>query len=230
MLDLIIQNRELIKLIYGLIVVLICVIIVFKTDKLFRISSYQGIRYFRNAFFFYGIAFAVRYFIGSRFFYETVGIGYPIVKSLFIKSIFEYFIIVAGFFLFYSLIWKKIETTKQPPGSSLFNKNLIIFYLMALIIVILDYTWNTYFLMFLSQIVLFSLASTISYVNYKEKGIQHKFLKFYFIAMLLTLTAWVLNAILSLEANIGVLIGIYIINFIIFLLFLFGVMKVTGRV
>ena len=67
----IIQNKELFKIIYALVIVLICILIVIKTNKLFRLSFHTGIRYFRNTFFFYGIAFAIRYlfkfFVGETF-------------------------------------------------------------------------------------------------------------------------------------------------------------------
>ena len=58
------ENKDLFRFFYSAIIVFICFIIVMKTDRLFKISSHQGIRYFRNAFLFYGIAFALRYVLG----------------------------------------------------------------------------------------------------------------------------------------------------------------------
>ena len=49
-LDWIVQNKSLIKIFYASIVILICAIITIKSDKLYKLSLYQGIRYFRNAF------------------------------------------------------------------------------------------------------------------------------------------------------------------------------------
>lgn len=225
MLDYIIQNKDLIKAIYGLIVIFVCIAIVLKTDKLFKISYHQGIRYFRNAFFFYGISFIIRYFLFQDFIFESTFLSYNIVKFLF-----EFFIIMAGFFLLYSLLWKEFEEN-EPYPSSLFNKCLMIFYAMTLVIVFVDYIWGSYYFMFLSQIVLFIIASIISFINYSKKGKQRKFLKFYFIAMLLSLTAWILNAITALYLgwNFIALIIIYIINISLFLLFLYGVFEVTKR-
>ena len=216
----IIANKELIKIFYALAIVSICAVIVFKTDRLFRLSSHQGIRYFRNAFFFFGIGFIIRYFLGAIS-------NYHLITTI----IFEYFLIMAGFFLLYSLLWKRIEASGSDYQSSLFNSKIFIFYIMSLVIVLLDYLWGTYYLLFGSQIILFSFASIISYANYKKNGKRHKFLKFYFIAMMLSLVAWLLNAFASLLLNWhhGVLIVIYLLNIIIFLLFLFGVIKVTAR-
>jgi len=222
----IIENKELFKIIYALIIGLICAIIVIKSHRLFHLSLHKGIRYFRNAFFFYGIAFIIRYFFGTGFLYDYTGLNYQIAVGI----LFEYFLIMAGFFLLYSLLWKKIESSESEYLTSLFNSKIIVFYAMTAVIVFLDYIWQTYYFMFFSQIVLFAFASVLSYINYKKNGKQHKFLKFYFIAMILNLIAWSLNALAALYFNWhhGFLINIYILNIIIFLLFLYGVIKVTN--
>lgn len=219
----IIGNKELLKIFYALIIGIVCFFIVLKTDRLFRISLHQGIRYFRNAFLFYGLAFIIRYFIGAQYFY---GKNY----SFIIKGAFEYLLIMAGFFLLYSLLWKKFEGSRSD-YSSLFNSRIFLFYLMAFILVFLDYLWRTYYFMFFSQIILFLYASIISYLNYKKNGKKYRFLKFYFMAMMFSLAAWLLNSIaaLYLEWNQGVLMGVYLLNIIIFLLFLYGVVKVTRK-
>ncbi len=224
----IIQNKELLKLIYSVIIILICFVIVLKTNRLFKLSLHQGIRYFRNAFFFYGIAFFLRYIVGSKLIFNSISS----TQNYFIIGIlFEFFLIMAGFFLLYSLIWRKIEGVGKKEDSSLINSKILLFYIMSFIISYLDFLWKAYFFMFLSQILIFVLASVISYLNYKNLGNKRLFLKFYFIAMLLSLTAWILNALLSLyfNWNQGVLINIYLINILIFGLFLYGVVKFTKR-
>lgn len=218
----IIQNKELLKIFYALIIALICFIIVLRTDKLFRLSHHQGIRYFRNAFFFYGLAFIFRYLA------ELIFRGsYSYLKS----ALFEYFLIMAGFFLLYSLIWKKFESSDNPSLSSLFNPRILLFYLMALVVVIIDFVWLTHTFMFLSQVISFFLASVISYSNYQQNSKKGKFLKFYFLAMFLTFIVWILNflAAILFSWDQVVLISIYILNLIIFFLFLFGVIKFTNR-
>lgn len=216
----IITNKEVFEIIYALMICLICALIVVKTDRFFRLSLHQGIRYFRNAFLFYGIAFLFKYFLGIE-----MASNY----SFAIKIIFEYLIVMAGFFLLYSLVWKKFEFSREEYASSLFNFKITLFHLMTVVIVILDYLWQTYFFMFLSQIAIFAYASVISFVNYRKFGKQHKFLKFYFASMLLGLAAWLLNLLVAsyLEWNKKVLIDIGVINGIFFLLILYGVIKVT---
>ncbi len=211
-------NREIFKLIYALFILIICVIIVFRTNRLFQLSLHQGIRYFRNAFFFYGLAFFSRYIL-------DLFLGHHIVDPLF-----EFFIIVAGSFLLYSLLWKKIESEKGT-HSSLFNSRILIFYFMAIIIALIDTIWSTMYVMFFSQIVLFLFASIISFYKFKNNEKRKKFPGFHFLAMILMFFAWILNLLAPLlfSWNPIALINIYFFNAVFFLVFLFGAIKISGR-
>ena len=220
--DLIIQNKEFLKVFYAFIIGIICLIIVLKTNRLFKLSSYQGIRYFRNAFFFYGLAFIIRYFF------------IEIPRYIFLTQIlFESFLIMAGFSLLYSLLWKRFEGDNDSDRNmnSLFNARFIIFYSLALIIAVLDYLWKTYYFMFLLQIIIFSYATSFSYSNYK-KNTGKEFSKLYFIAIALNFIAWFLNFIAAtfFEWNQAIMINIYIINIVIFFLFLYGIFKLTKKI
>jgi len=221
------ENREFLKVLYGLIIVIISTIIVLKTHKLFKISLHQGIRYFRNAFLFFGLGFFTRYLIGTNLLAPIVSQNYFLAIKVFV----EFFFIMAGFFLLYSLIWKRVEGSKKPYLSSLANPIIAIFYSITAIIILLDISWGTYYFMFASQVLIFILASIISLSNYINNGSKHQFLKFYFLAMLLSLIAWVSNALTATIFNWDFLmiINISVINVIIFLLFLFGVIYVTRR-
>jgi hypothetical protein len=220
--SLIIENKSVLEIAYAFIISLICAIIVIKTDKFFKLSLHQGIRYFRNAFFFYGVAFIARYLFGilSDLNFKSISV---------VQVIFEYFLVMAGFFLLYSLVWRKFESPKEEYFSSLLNAKVAVFHLMALIIAILDVLWMTYRFMFFSQIIIFSYASIIAYLNYRKDRKGHKFPKFYFLAMLLGLGFWILNFLAEkyFEWNHNILIDIGVMNSLFFLLFLYGVIKVT---
>ena len=222
----IILNRELIKILYGIILVVICLVIVARSHRLFKLSSYEGIRYFRNAFLFYAIAFIFRYILDSFISYGIIDMGYTNL----IRIVFEFFLIIAGFFLLYSLLWKRIEGSRGS-FSSILNLRILVFYGMAFIITILDYTWNTYYFMFFSQIIIFICAAIISYINYIRNGRKGRFLKFYFLAMILALISGILNTAVAAYFNWdrGVLFFVYIINILIFLLFLYGIMRITNQ-
>lgn len=223
----ILQNKEIIKIFYGLLITLACFFIVLKTHRLFRISLHQGIRYFRNAFLFYGLAFFTRYLIGSPFIhqYSQIQLGF------FITFVFEFFLIMAGFFLLYSLSWKKFESPERNHISSLLNPIILIFYLMSILLALMDFFWRNYYFMFASQILIFLILSIFSYKNYIQDRKKARFLKFYFLAMFLTFITWILNATASLlfEWNKAIVANVYIVNLIVFLLFLYGVIKVTRK-
>ena len=215
--DLLLNNRDLLKLFFTIIIGIVCFIIVLKTNRLFKLSYHQGIRYFRNAFFFYGLAFILKY---------LMEIIYPSVT----KVIFEFFLIMAGFFLLYSLMWKKFESKDKGADSSLFNSRIFLFYTLTIILIFLDYIWQGYCFMFGSQIILFTYASIISYINYK-KAIGKGFTGLYFIVMLLNLITWTANFITSTFLNWyrPIVIGVYVLDVIIFLTFLYGVLSVTKK-
>jgi hypothetical protein len=146
-----------------------------------------------------------------------------------VQIIFEYFLVMAGFFLLYSLVWRRFEKPNEEYFSSLFNIKIAAFHLMALIIAVLDNTWRTYYFMFLSQIVIFFYASIVSFANFRKNTNKQNFKRFYFIAMLLGFAAWTLNLLAPLYFNwsSGILIDIGIINILFFILFLYGVIRVT---
>ena len=220
-----VANKEILKIFFGLIIGVICTAIVLRTHRLFKLSFHQGIRYFRNAFLFYGIGFLVRYILGALLFFNLINSVYrPIITG-----IFEYFLIMAGFFLLYSLIWKNIEGENTKYSSSLINPKISLFYVMTLILVLLDCFWGGLSFMFVSQVILFLIASIISYMNYSKGKTQYKFRKFYFIAMLLNFLAWLSNmlVVFFFNYNQNVIINIYLLNLVVFILFLYGVVKVT---
>ena len=218
----ILENKWVLELFYMLLISSISLIIFSKTDKFFKLSLHQGIRYFRNAFLFFALAFFFRYLFGV---FSDFSLDYTDLM----KGTFEYLLIMAGFFLFYSLIWKRFEFNKYQRYSSLFSKPILILNFLALIIAIIDVIWDTYYFMFISQIIIFAFAVIISYSNYRKNGKKHKFLNFYFVAMLLGFAAWILNFLVESVFNWRhmVLVDIGAINLIFFTLFLYGVIKIT---
>jgi hypothetical protein len=221
-LNFIFLNRELAKLIYTLVLVLVCIAIVLRTDKLFRLSDHQGIRYFRNAFFFYGVGFVFRYlfsishfFVGGSRWLSYVGL-----------IIFEYFIIMASFFLLYSLLWKKVESNAK---SSLFNLRILMFHGVALIIALLGFIWQCYYFLFGSQILIFCIALVLGFIAKTEK--KAGFLDLYLFVIGLNLFAWIFNLLIAwvFHWNIISMMLIYMLNVLIFLLFLFAIFSVTKK-
>ena len=122
-----------------------------------------------------------------------------------------------------------MEISSRTKNSSLFNPGIFAFYIMTLVIVILDYLWGVHSFMFFSQIAVFAFASILSYINYKKKNKKYAFPKFYFLAMLLGFFVWTLNAIAELyfNWNQGILNNVYALNLVFFFLLLYGVFRIT---
>ena len=217
----ILTNKELLKVAYALIICFICAVIVLKTDRMFKLSDYQGLRYFRNAFFFYGLAFVVRFILGG-----ISTLAESQIYLLNIKFFFEFFIVAAGFFLLYSLIWKRVEREKS--HHSFLNVRSGIIYAVTLFIVLLNLVLNTSFFMYFSQIVLFMTAGFISYQKWKRDMEKHVFLKYYFVIMILGFVAWTLNMALDyfLNWNKVIQIGVYVLNVFFFFFFLYAITKI----
>jgi len=218
----VIANKELFKVIYAIIVISISVVIVLKTHRLFKLSLHNGIRYFRNAFFFFGLGFVSRYFL--KFIFD-IGALFPYAQIS--TVLFDFFLIMAGFSLLYSLIWKKLEAESMT-RSSLFNPRMLIFSLMTIIIVILGLVWHTSYLFYFSQIVIFLIASLIALANVIKRK-SAKLQRWYLTAMILALIAWVLNTLAEIfyQFNQAMLINTYATNMIFFLIFLYGVIRAT---
>ena len=131
---------------------------------------------------------------------------------------------MAGFFLFYSLIWKYLE--KEKNYHSLFNIKIGILFGVALVISVLDLWFSGYLFMYSSQIILFLFMAIISFRNYiLNKNV------YYFFIILMGLISWSLNAFayLFLKEASMMRIYAYAINMIFFLFFLYGTIRMTKK-
>ena len=189
--DLLIQNKELLKAIYGLTIVSISALIFLRADRFFKLSDHQGIRYFRNAFFFYGAGFFSKFILlklqnplpeYDQAFFEVVGI------------LANFLILLASFFLLYSLIWRKIE--KEKNYHSVLNLKMIPLYFTAAIVIYIDASFRGFFE--ISQVVIFATMCFISF----EKVIKSNFKK-ESSAYLITILMGLLTAIFSYLSLIG---------------------------
>ena len=217
----IVANKELFKVIYALIILFVCSFITIKADRLFKISDYQGIRYFRNAFFFFGLSIVARFILGP------VQTTFPFIFGELTKLFFQFSVLVGTLFLVYSLIWKKIESQKK--HHSLFNLNALIFYLIALIVVGLESIFNNFLLFYIFEICFLLIILIISLKNSLENKKRSSFLKTYVIAIFIWIIAFLIESLKPIIGNSGnVLISIYILNGIFFLLFLGGVRRLSN--
>lgn len=104
------------ELIYSFVIILSCLMIYFGTRELYKLSSHKGIKYFRESFLFFALAFFFRSFIKL-----ILLIGNP--KNMFINPqifnlittlLFVFFSTLAILYLIHSLTWKKLKFLNEP--------------------------------------------------------------------------------------------------------------------
>jgi len=217
------------EIIYSLVIIVCSLMIYFGTKELYELSSYKGIKYFRQAFLFFAIAYFFRSFIKFILVYFSANRILDIHPRIFAPLfgqvtlfLFIYFSSMAIFYLLYSVMWKKWNS-----GS----KKIYFFHLLAFVIslfIILSRNALVYlginFLLFF--IVLFIVY--ISYKNNKKETRVHKH-NLYVIYLLLSFF-WILNIIdiLIPEFFQTFQLFVYIASLIVFLMMLYKVLKKAG--
>jgi len=215
------------ELIYSFIIIVCSLMIYFGTKELYELSSHKGIKYFRQAFLFFAIAYFFRSFIKflltsfnvSRIF----DVSYRMLNFTFGQItlfVFMYFSFMAMFYLLYSFVWKKWNGNSKKIYlfhlASLFLSGIIILTQSALVYLCL----NALILLFIIYAV--CTASKCS----KKKSKKHPL----FLIYVLLFIFWILNILDILVPNFfqTFQILIYLISLGIFMTILYKVLTKTG--
>ncbi|MBS3172532.1 hypothetical protein J4438_03055 [Candidatus Woesearchaeota archaeon] len=215
------------EIIYSFVIILCSLIIYFGTKELYELSSYKGIKYFRQAFLFFAIAYFFRSFIKFILVYfntnELFEVSPRILFGLFGQItlfIFIYFSSMAIFYLLYSVMWKRLNKNKN---------NIYLFHILAFIIStisilsrnMLVYIGLNVFLLFF---VIFIVSLAYNNSEYKKKG--HNM----YIIYVLLLLFWILNIfdVLIPKFFENIKLIIYLASCGIFLMIFYRVVKKTG--
>jgi len=175
------------ELIYSFVIIACCLIIYFGTRELYSLTNYRGIKYFRQAFLFFAIAFFFRSFIkflillfNSENLFNIMHPVFAIATTL----LFMYFSSLAIFYLFYSIAWKK------------YNKKWIVYALnlLALIISIVAIASNNILIYLILNLITILCAVILIIYAYSKKS-KFKKISQLFIIYLLLLVFWTLNII-----------------------------------
>jgi len=211
------------ELLYSFVIIICSLMIYFGTKELYELSSYKGIKYFRQAFLFFAIAYFFRSFIKFILLYFNIkGLHEfsPMIFGNFTLFIFMYFSSLAIFYLLYSVMWKKWNG----------NPNKIyLFHLLALIISLSIVISRSSLIYLGVNVLLFIIvlgAVCISRKNTKKKRKGHNL---YIIYLLLSFF-WILNVIdiLIPEFFQTFQLFIYLTSVFIFLMMLYKVLKKVG--
>lgn len=209
------------ELIYSFVIILCSLMIYHSTKEVYKLSSYKGLKYFRQAFLFFAVAYFFRYsikFLLIFFDVKRVMDFSPILIGVISLSVFLYSSSMAVFYLLYSIMWKKWNSHKI---------NIWLFNIFAIIIAFIGTLFiNSGVPVILNLILLVSVASVLfsNYHHSKKKGNL-------FIIYILLLLFWVLNIISILIPDFLEFyqLLIYLVSISLFMVILYKVLKKIGN-
>jgi hypothetical protein len=174
-------TRLVVELVYTLIVVFLCFTIYYKTREIYDLTKYEGVKYFRITFLFFGLAFLFRFI---SVFVMLMGITFDIEISSYLFRIFPlvfngYFSTMAILSLIYSIIWKELH----------FKHMLILSNAIAIIISGIAFFSREPDLLILTQAVLLFFTILMAVYFYRRS----KKISGLFILYILFFLFWIVN-------------------------------------
>lgn len=136
------------ELAFTVVAVAFCFAIYSRTRELYDLSKYEGIRYFRDSFLFFGLSYATR-FLFALLMFSRAAFDFLLPRWLlapFFILPMGYFSTVAIFYLVFSLVWKEFNNRRMlifghavslllPALAFLTRSHLILLYLQAALLV-----------------------------------------------------------------------------------------------
>jgi hypothetical protein len=213
-----------VELIYSFVIIVCSLMIYYGTKEMYELSSYKGIKYFRQAFLLFAVAYFFKSFIKILLVYfgasRIIDIN-PRFMGAATLFIFMFFGSLAVFYLVYSLMWKKWN------GKSRFI--LGIFYLISILISFVIITTRQIEVFLGVSIFILAIAIFGLYITHKQPEDKKKKSNIKIIYTLLFIF-WILNIIEVLIPSFLQLyqILIYLASLGIFLTILYKVLKKSG--
>jgi len=212
-----------IDLIYSFVIIVCSLMIYRATKELYELSSYKGIKYFRQAFLFFAIAYFFRYFI--RFllvFFNVREISEfsPIFVGILSLSGFLYSSSMAVFYLLYSVMWKKWNHSRT---------KIILFNTLAIAIALIGIFINNMGIYLVLNLILLLFILFVLIIAYKDSKNKQKGKSLYIIYLLL-FVFWILNVIdIMIPRFLEVYqLVIYLFSILLFMTVLYKVLKKSG--
>lgn len=212
------------ELIYSFVIIVCSLMVYYGTRELYELSSHKGIKYFRQAFLFFALAYFFRYFI--QFFLVFFSLRdilefSPVYIGWFSLFIFLYASSMAVFYLLYSVMWKKWNHSKS---------RLFLFNVFALVIALIGSSFRGPGISFMLNIILLAFGSFVLFIAYKDSKDKKKG-KGLFVIYLLLFIFWVLNVIDILIPKFLQIyqLAIYLASILLFMIILYKVLKKIGN-
>ena len=211
------------EILYSFIIIFCSLMIYFGTRELYNLSSYKGLKYFRLAFLFFGIAYFFRLaieFVVTSFNVKEIFETFPLLIGYAALFIFIYFSSMSIFYLIYSVLWKNLKKN---------SKIIYIFHAIAITIAAATIVFNQPIFYLGLNVLLFISAGISIYLsshNPKFRSKKNRFDKVY----ILLLVFFVLNIISILVPVFfeTLKLLLYLASLSIFFIVLYRVLKKSG--
>jgi hypothetical protein len=212
------------ELIYSFVIIACSLMVYYATKEMYELSSYKGLKYFRQAFLFFAIAFFSRYFIKFLLMFfnvrEILEFS-PVYLGGISLFIFLYSSSMAVFYLLYSVMWKKWNHSEL---------RIYLFNLFAVIIAMIGVLSRGILTSLILIVVLLLSASFILFIAYKNSRNSRKGKNLYVIYLLLFIFC-ILNIFdILIPAFLQMYqIVIYLASSLIFMIILYKVLRHIGN-
>ncbi|MCR4327071.1 MAG: hypothetical protein NUV46_00640 [Nanoarchaeota archaeon] len=214
------------ELIYSFVIIFCSLLIYFSTKSIYKISKYPGIKYFREAFLFFAIAYFFKSFISFLFFIFEVR-GLTEFSSIFIGVLSLFFFMYAStmaiFYLLYSVVWKNLKEKFKESKWTVPFIHIFVLIISAVSIVVREAG-----VLILLQVFVFIFIAVNNYSSYKKLKTKSKSGSIYLIYLFL-FVFWMLNLSDFLIVGFGPIVEL-LISLISIGIFLFILYKVTRYV
>ena len=170
-----------VELAFSALVIVLCLMIFFRTKELYRLTKHKGISYFRYTFLFFALAFLF------RFAFHLFSISGMVFDFRFPRQIFgplpllftSYFSTVAILYLLMSLLWKSVNT----------EHFLAATHVVALSVAVLAFLFRLAPVICLIQLIIIVATLVLAYVKSRHsKGFSRLFMIY-----ALLFVGWVAN-------------------------------------
>lgn len=198
------------ELVCSLIIVFFCGLIYYKTRVIYNLSKHEPLKYFRNAFLFFGSAYLVRFFLTIWAFSNIGSLADCIVCSIrpLITAFVGFFSTLAIINIWYSISHEKIKKELREPAA----------YLFAIVLSVLAYFFYSAYLIAIVQTIMVLIIIISMHSNKNSK------LKLLYILMLIF---WVIN-LASLELIRAVSLNLYLVFNIHLILSIISIIIIIG--
>jgi hypothetical protein len=207
-----------IELVFSTIVILLCMMIFFRTRSLYGLTKHRGISYFRNTFLFFALAFLFR--LGFHLFsLSGIVFDFRFPRQLLGPLpllVTTYFSTIAILYLLLSLVWKRINT----------EHFLIVSHVVAFTIAVIVFMFRSPQVLFISQLLLIAFTLGLAYLRSRRSKSFSKVFTLY----LLLFIAWLANIIVlspRLHLPLEVNVASYAVSTVIFAIIFYKVYRWT---